>query len=96
MKHQYKISLGKFKINIPTLILYCDKSKENKSKYGDSVLNIEGNLKQVPKLFNNNNYLNLHLIEDSVHDVLCSEGDVDKKDTVLGKVCFKINKFIEK
>ncbi len=96
MKHQYQISLGKFKINIPTLVLYCDKSKNIENRYGDSVLNIEGNLKQVPKLFNNSNFLSLHLVEDSVHDVLCSEGDVYNNETVLGKVCFKINKFITK
>lgn len=96
MKYQHKISLGLFKIQVPTLILYCNKSKSRECKYGDCVLDISENLKQVPKLFNNTKSLNLYLIEDSVHDVLCSEGDVDNNQTVLGKVCLKINKFIEK
>lgn len=94
MKHQYKITNNKIKINVPTLIFYCDKSYEKHSDHGDSVLNIDENLKQVPKLFNNNSLLSLHLIEDSMHDVLCAEGDVDNRNSPLGEVCFKIDKYL--
>lgn len=94
MKHQYKLSLGEIKIKVPTLILYCDKSCEKQERYGDSVLNISENVKIVPKLFDNFSLLKINLFKDGIHDVLCSEGDVNNLNSALGKVCNSINKFI--
>ena len=95
MKHQYNISLNKIKIKVPTLILFWNNSTSDVYKYGDSVLNISENIKQIPKLFDQYDLLKINFFENGVHDLLCSDGDVDDNCTTLGNVITTINKFIK-
>ena len=95
MKHQYNISLGKIKVNVPTLILYCNNSTKDVFNYGDSVLNIAENTKQVPKLFNKYNLLKINFFENGIHDLLCSDGEINDNYTTLGNVISSINKFLK-
>jgi alpha-beta hydrolase superfamily lysophospholipase len=106
MKHHYRITLNEIKILVPTLILYCDKSINNNFKEkGDSILNIKENLKQVSKLFDSvtclssldtsENLLHLKIIKDGVHDLLCSDGDIENTESQLGEVFLSIEKFLK-
>jgi len=98
IKYQYQITMNEIKINIPTIILFCDKSiKNNFTEKGDSVINIKENLKQVPKLFDDglkNNLLTLKIIKYGVHDLLCSSGDINNINDPIGKVFSYIDNFL--
>lgn len=95
MKHQNRISLNKIKINIPTIIFYCDKSiKNNFTEQGDSIINIEENLKQIPYLINDN-LLHLKIIKNGRHDILCSDGDIHNNNSPLGEIFYHIGNFLQ-
>lgn len=95
IKHQYKIQLGNININIPTLVLYCDKTvKNNFSQKGDSILHIDDNIKQLSNLFKDQTFLKLEIISNGVHDLLCADGEINNIDTPLGKTFDTINKFL--
>ena len=59
---------------------------------GDSILDISENLIQVNNLFDNKNLLDLKLIKNGVHDLLCSDGNIEDITSQLGEVfsCIKV------
>ena len=95
VKHHKKITSNKYKVKVPTLILYCDKKTHNIfEENGDNILDIDENLSQVPYLFNDLSLLSLKTINDGIHDLLCSDGEILNNKTPLGKSFNYIKKFL--
>lgn len=95
MKHQNKIVNNRIKIGVPTLIFFCDRNSNFLSDYGDSILDMNENIKMIPYLFNNKNLLDLHIIKDSIHDIFCSKGEINDKNDTLGQVLYTLKLFLD-
>ena len=95
MKHQNKIVNNKIKIGVPSVIYFCDKNSKFLNDFGDSVLDMDENIKMVSFLFDDKSLATLHIIKNSIHDIFCSKGDIDDDNDTLGYVMATLKIFLD-
>jgi len=92
IENQNRISNNEITIEIPTLIFFCNKStiKFNKIDKGDNVIDVTSCINQIPKIFKN---YKLKIIKNSIHDMLCSDGNIHNRKTPIGNTFHTIEQF---
>lgn len=98
VKHQYLIHQYRIKLNKPILLLCCDDNGEQSnltydySTHTDTVLNVNDIIKYSTQL---SNQMTICKINNGLHDVLVSYGEINNINTPLGNAFDKFINFLD-